>query len=215
MIEPPQPAPGAAPICEARPSRGEIVSQLLVIPFLALIGTVMVVGSLARFAPDLLPEDPARARMWLGSGFVVALTALGVVSFRSTSGRIHRLYADRLTIGRGGNTVISLSEVQRVRVGAPMPGLVRLVRRLSGALGVLSSANAQGARLIDAQYAALVVLDLGPSSRRVIHAMTLRGGPQLIAALLDALADRIEDPPSYSARELAALGRFRPGHFTL
>jgi hypothetical protein len=192
-----------------------MIVAVFVYPMLAIMGAGFGALAIDHLFPDFLTDDYAENRWRMAGIFAVALSAICWFGYRVDGMRFYRLYSDRLVIGRSGMVSIPLVQILRMRVGAPMPSLVRGVRRVNATLGKLLPGYAVPADVLDAQYAGTVVLDLSDRERYVINLSTVAHGGELLDALAQRLAAKIESPPSYAPEELAAFGRFVPGRYVI
>ncbi|MEZ4438564.1 MAG: hypothetical protein R3B72_05720 [Polyangiaceae bacterium] len=200
-------------ICTAKPRLAELLQTLLIYPVAGVMVTAFAAFGLDALFPDFLTDDHAANRWRMGAIFATVVVLLFVVTYRANRTRFYRLFEDRLVIGRGGEETIALADVQRVRVGAPAPSLVKKVQRANEVIGKVKTANANAAQLLTWQYARTVVLDLGERERRVINLSTVDRGEEMLQHLLTRLAEKVESPPSYTPEELAVFGRFVPRRY--
>ncbi len=204
-------APG--PIVTASPPLRELAVGLVVYPLGALFFGGMISMGLDQLFPSFLSETDFaanRVRMAVVMGIMLVVVVAWAVR-TNRRGRHYRVFADRVSMGSPAHASLRFDEIDGIRVGAPMPKVVRGVGRLNKALGLLSRSNRRAAQGLERSYASTVVVDAASGSL-VLNLGTVAHGQDLLDELLKRNPGKLV-PSEFSDAERDRFGRFVPGWY--
>ena len=189
-------------LVHAHPKATERLYLLLVlIPVSFVLTGVLIVGG-----KKVLPSYFEEPRPLVVLASICCMIVVGLLWNERVNNlrRNYRLFGDRIEIGP---LAILFSEIEKIRVGAPLTTFAKGALKVNQPLALLSVDNANAAEFLKNGFANVVVIDTA-AKHTLIHVGTVKNGHELLRAFVAKVPEALAKA-EYSDEELKRLKSFK------